>query len=118
MHSQTPKNEYSLFSGLSGYVSRFIFTDKAYYLPKTLSGRLDDAAIIDVSFFDLETKRIPNNGMASGIQLALVPNNKIIPYYKVEFGQINDPYPAFDGVTCDDNHNTMILSTASSNFSF
>jgi hypothetical protein len=33
MYPQLPKNEISLFSGLVGYVDRFILTNKAFMLP-------------------------------------------------------------------------------------
>lgn len=75
MYSQMPSNEFSLFSGLSGHVDRFIFTDKAYYLPKTLSGRLDDNPIIDVSFKSIEGTRVQNNGRGEDVTLALSPVN-------------------------------------------
>jgi hypothetical protein len=62
--------------------------------------------------------RVPNIGRASNLQLAVPLLNQIIPYYKIEYGQIPDPYPQFDGVTCDDDHISMKLSDENSSFSF
>jgi hypothetical protein len=67
MQTQAPKNEFSLFSGLSGHVSRFIFTDKAYYLPKTLSGRLDNSPIIDISFLNQASNKVNNEGRGNDL---------------------------------------------------
>lgn len=118
MRSQVPKNEFSLFSGLSGYVSRFIFTDKAYYLPKATSGRLDDTPIIDVTFKKMKSNIIPNIGRGDDLELEKAPLSRIIPYHMNEYNQRPEPYPEFDGIACNDDHMSMILNEENSYFSF
>lgn len=49
MEEQLPGDNISLFTGLSGYASRFVFVDKAYNLPKPYT-HFEDVAIVDVNF--------------------------------------------------------------------
>lgn len=52
------------------------------------------------------------------MQLNSVPVIETMFYGVVEYGETPLPQPAFDGITCDDDHVSMQLSSYQSSFSF
>lgn len=64
------------------------------------------------------SKNVTNSGSREDMQLNMAPVFETMLYGVVEYGETPVPYPAFDGITCDDDHVTMQLSTYQSSFSF
>lgn len=52
------------------------------------------------------------------MQLNSAPVFETMLYGVVEYGETALPQPDFDGITCDDDHVTLQLSTYQSSFSF
>lgn len=81
-------------------MTRFILADQAYTLPIDVD-RVK-SPLLDFDLIHVDSQNIPNIGAKGDLKLKKEPTFKVITYGVSNYGKKPDPYPEFDGVTCDD----------------